>query len=108
MIGLIVVLFGLVTLQLSVISLAQGFGVLTALAGIVVGLLAIVAGNRVYKRWRRRFISKREVARLFGVSDRTVDYWLREGKLPKPKRKLRLRRWNYEELVALRKFKKDR
>ena len=110
MIGLIVLCLGLSSLLLSGISVAYGWGGLgdlTTLAGIVVGLVSIAVGSCIYKRWRRRFITKREVAKLFGVSERTVEHWLRDGKLPKPKRKLGLRRWNYYELIALRKFKQN-
>jgi excisionase family DNA binding protein len=110
MIGLVVLSLGLSSLLLSAISVAYGWGGLgdlTTLAGIIVGLLSIAVGIRIYKRWRRRFITKREVAKLFGVSERTVEHWLRDGKLPKAKRKLGLRRWNYYELIALRKFKQN-
>jgi excisionase family DNA binding protein len=108
MIGLIVLFFGLASLLLSTISLGYGVRDLTALAGTIVGLLSLVAGYHLYRRWSRKFITKREVAKLFGVSEHTVEYWLRDGKLPKPKRKLGFRRWNYYEVTALRKFKKNR
>jgi predicted DNA-binding transcriptional regulator AlpA len=108
MTGLLVIFFGLASVVLSVLLLAQDFHALTAWVGVVVGLVAMLVGTQTYRRWRRRFVSKREVARIFGVSERTVEHWLRDGKLPKPKRKLGLRRWNYEELIALRKFKPGR
>jgi predicted DNA-binding transcriptional regulator AlpA len=53
-----------------------------------------------------KLISKKEVRRLFGVSNSTIDRWLRDGKLPKPKRRFGLARWEYEELITLLKFKR--
>ena len=55
---------------------------------------------------QRKLINKRQVQQLFGVSKSTVDRWLRDGKLPKPRRRFGLARWNYEELAALLKFRR--
>lgn len=52
-----------------------------------------------------KLINKREVARLFGVTTRTIERWLKDGKLPQPKTRFRLKRWDYQELVALLKHK---
>jgi excisionase family DNA binding protein len=48
-----------------------------------------------------KFISKRQVAELFGVSKSTIERWLRDGKLPQSKRRFVRARWNYEELLPL-------
>jgi excisionase family DNA binding protein len=52
-----------------------------------------------------KFINKRQVAQLFGVSKSTIERWLQDGKLPKPKRRFGWARWHYEELAALLKSK---
>jgi excisionase family DNA binding protein len=52
-----------------------------------------------------KFINKRQVAQLFGVSKSTIERWLQDGKLPKPKRRFGWARWHYEELAALLKNK---
>jgi excisionase family DNA binding protein len=52
-----------------------------------------------------KFINKRQVAQLFGVSKDTIERWLRDGKLPKPTRRFGWARWHYEELAALLKNK---
>jgi excisionase family DNA binding protein len=52
-----------------------------------------------------KFINKRQVAQLFGVSKSTIERWLQDGKLPKPKRRFGWARWRYEELAALLKNK---
>jgi predicted DNA-binding transcriptional regulator AlpA len=53
----------------------------------------------------KKLISKRQVAELFNVSTRTIDRWLRDGKLPDPERTFLFTRWNYEELVARTRLK---
>jgi predicted site-specific integrase-resolvase len=53
-------------------------------------------------------INKKQVQQLFGVSKSTVDRWLRDGKLPKPKRRFGFARWDYEQLAALLKFRRSR
>jgi predicted DNA-binding transcriptional regulator AlpA len=46
------------------------------------------------------FVSKKEVARLFGgVSTATIARWVQDGKLPKPTRRFLVQRWRYEELM---------
>jgi excisionase family DNA binding protein len=52
-----------------------------------------------------KFINKSQVAQLFGVSKSTIERWLRDGKLPQPKRRFGWARWDYEELAALLKNK---
>jgi predicted site-specific integrase-resolvase len=54
----------------------------------------------------RQLINKKQVQQLFGVSKTTVDRWVRDGKLPKPKRRFGFARWDYEELAALLKIKR--
>jgi predicted DNA-binding transcriptional regulator AlpA len=54
----------------------------------------------------RKLINKKQVQQLFGVSKSTVERWLRDGKLPKPKRILGFARWDYEQLAAMLKFKR--
>ncbi len=55
-----------------------------------------------------RLISKREAARLFGVSKQTIKRWVEAGKLPQPRRSFFSARWDYEELVPLVKFKSNK
>jgi excisionase family DNA binding protein len=54
---------------------------------------------------RSKLMTKREVAQFFGVSKRTVDRWLLDGKLPKATKRFGLKRWEYERIAALRKSK---
>ena len=62
-------------------------------------------------RWFRpraktsKFMTKREVAQFFGVSKRTIDRWLQDGKLPSARKRFGLKRWEYERIAALRKRK---
>ena len=51
----------------------------------------------------RKLINIDQVAQLFGVSKRTIEGWVKHGKLPKPKRRFGIRKWNREQLEALRK-----
>jgi predicted site-specific integrase-resolvase len=48
-------------------------------------------------------MTKGEVAQFFGVSKSTIDLWLRDGKLPKAKRRFGFKRWEYERIASLRK-----
>jgi predicted site-specific integrase-resolvase len=50
-------------------------------------------------------MTKADVAQFFGVSKSTIDGWLRDGKLPRPKRRFGIKRWEYERIAALRKSK---
>jgi predicted site-specific integrase-resolvase len=52
-----------------------------------------------------RLISKDQVRQLFGVSKSTIDRWVRAGKLLRPRRRFGFLRWDYEQVVALLKFK---
>jgi excisionase family DNA binding protein len=52
-----------------------------------------------------KLLNKRQVAQLFGVSKSTIERWLQDGKLPKPKRRFGWARWRYEELEPLLKSK---
>ena len=69
------------------------------IATLAVGRIAKLSSQPT----RSKLINQREVARYFGVSTRTVDVWLLDGKLPKPKRRFGLRRWEYEKIRALHK-----
>jgi excisionase family DNA binding protein len=51
----------------------------------------------------RKLISIDQVAQLFGVSKRTIEGWLKDDKLPKPTRRFGIRKWDIEQLEALRK-----
>ncbi len=51
----------------------------------------------------RKLISIDQVAHLFGVSKRTIEGWLKDNKLPKPIRRFGIRKWDSEQLEALRK-----
>jgi excisionase family DNA binding protein len=51
----------------------------------------------------RKLISIDQVAQLFGVSKRTIEGWLKDDKLPKPRRRFGIRKWDIEQLEALRK-----
>jgi predicted site-specific integrase-resolvase len=50
-------------------------------------------------------MTKNDVAQFFGVSKGTIDGWLRDGKLPKAKRRFGIKRWEYEKIATLRKSK---
>jgi excisionase family DNA binding protein len=52
-----------------------------------------------------KFLNKRQVAQLFGVSKNTIERWLQDGKLPKPRRRFGWARWDYEQLEPLLKSK---
>jgi len=52
-----------------------------------------------------KLITKRQVAQLFSVSMHTIDCWLHDGKLPKPKRTFPRQKWDYKELVARSRLK---
>ncbi|HET9884009.1 MAG TPA: helix-turn-helix domain-containing protein, partial [Candidatus Binatia bacterium] len=51
----------------------------------------------------RKLLNVDQVAQLFGVSKRTIEGWIRDGKLPKPTRRFGIRKWNSEQLEPLRK-----
>jgi excisionase family DNA binding protein len=51
----------------------------------------------------RKLLNVDQVAQLFGVSKRTIEGWIRDGKLPKPTRRFGIRKWNSDELEPLRK-----
>jgi excisionase family DNA binding protein len=51
----------------------------------------------------RKLLNIDQVAGLFGVSKRTIEGWIRDGKLPKPVRRFGIRKWNSEQLEPLRK-----
>src|SRR5262245_3669864 len=53
----------------------------------------------------KKLVSKRQVARFFGVSMHTIDCWLHDGKLPEPKRIFPRQKWDYEELVVRTRLK---
>lgn len=48
-----------------------------------------------------KLINIRQVAELFGVSKRTVEGWVKDGKLPKPVRRFGFRRWDADKLESL-------
>ena len=78
----------------------------TAEAALVFAIATLAVGRTAkisFHSPRSKFVNKGEVARLFGVSKRTVDAWVADGKLPKPRRRFGLRRWEYEKIRALRK-----
>ncbi|HEU4341239.1 MAG TPA: MerR family DNA-binding transcriptional regulator [Candidatus Binatia bacterium] len=105
MVGLIIFCFGLLFLLLSASSFMQGVQDPSVWVVFSLGLVSVFAGDQIYRCTKRRFINKRQVAELFGVSQRTVDRWLEDGKLPKPKRTFVSAKWNYDELAARLKFK---
>jgi excisionase family DNA binding protein len=51
----------------------------------------------------RKLLNIDQVAQLFGVSRRTIEGWIRDGKLPKPVRRFGIRKWDGEQLEPLRK-----
>jgi len=53
----------------------------------------------------KKFISKRQVAELFGVSTHTIDCWLHDGKLPEPERTVLWTRWDCEKLIGRTRLK---
>ena len=103
--GFIILGFGLLFWLLALFSFAQGLRHLSSIA-FFFGLFFTFAGRQIYKKAKRRkFIGKRQVARLFGVSESTIDRWLQDGKLPKPEGRFGLQKWDYGELVTLLKRK---
>jgi len=58
------------------------------------------------KTQAKKLISKRQVAELFGVSMHTIDCWLHDGKLPKPKRTFPRQKWDHKELVVRTRLKR--
>ncbi len=54
------------------------------------------------RKKKQKYMSVRDVAELFNVSDRTIRRWMSCGKLPKPLRMSdRFIRWKAEEILAL-------
>jgi predicted DNA-binding transcriptional regulator AlpA len=77
------------------------------------GIYKVVRGSwvsifRPEQTDQTRLITKREVAILFGVSKQTIDGWVKDGKLPQPRKSAFSARWHYEELVPLVKFKSNK
>lgn len=54
----------------------------------------------------KKFISKEQVRQLFGVTKSTIERWIQTGKMPSPRRRFGFRRWEYDEVEALLKFKR--
>jgi predicted DNA-binding transcriptional regulator AlpA len=80
----------------------QGIRDLSIWLSLGLALFLIFTGNHLYrKRKKRKLINKRQVAQLFGVRESTIDRWLLDGKLPKPRRRFGFRRWDYNELLSL-------
>jgi len=105
MTALIILGFGLLFWLVALFSFAQGLRDLSSIT-FFLGLFFTFAGHQIYKKAKRRkFIGKRQVARLFGVSESTIDRWLQDGKLPKPDGRFGLQKWDYGELVTLLKRK---
>jgi predicted DNA-binding transcriptional regulator AlpA len=100
--GLIVSGVGLWLLSISAVSFTQGLRDLSSWRSFVLGLVLIFAGNYIYKKGKKtKLINKRQVAQRFGVKEHTIDRWLLDGKLPKPRRRFGFRRWDYNELAGL-------
>jgi predicted DNA-binding transcriptional regulator AlpA len=74
-------------------------GIAFAIATLAVGRTAKIS----FHSPRSKLVNKGEVARFFGVSKRTVDAWVADRKLPKPRRRFGLRRWELDKIRALRK-----
>jgi excisionase family DNA binding protein len=67
-------------------------------------LIAVCCYNRLLQvTSMRKLLNIDQVAQLFGVSKRTIEGWIRDGKLPKPMRRFGIRKWNSEQLEPLRK-----
>jgi predicted DNA-binding transcriptional regulator AlpA len=75
----------------------------TALVFVIATLAVGRTAKISFQSPRSKLVNKGEVARFFGVSKRTIDVWVADGKLPKPRRRFGLRRWEYEKIKALRK-----
>jgi predicted DNA-binding transcriptional regulator AlpA len=87
------------------IAIARASGNKTE-AALVFVITTLAVGRTVkisFQPTRSKLLNKREVALFFGVSKRTVDVWLLDGKLPKPRRRFGLRRWELDKIRALRK-----
>lgn len=105
MIGFAVFCFGLLLFLGSAISVTQGLRDPAVFGALLLGLVLILCGNRIYKARIRELINKRQVAELFGVSQSTIERWIEDGKLPKPKTRLGSPKWDYDDLAGRLKFK---
>jgi predicted DNA-binding transcriptional regulator AlpA len=47
------------------------------------------------------YVCKQTAARMLDMSDDTFDKYVREGTLPQPKRRGKLTRWKWSEIVAV-------
>jgi predicted DNA-binding transcriptional regulator AlpA len=74
---------------------------------LLFGLAPIAIGYQILRHRKRKLINNRQVAEIFAVSQSTIDRWLEDGKVPKPKRFLGMRRWNSDEVTARLKFKRS-
>jgi predicted DNA-binding transcriptional regulator AlpA len=106
LIGFTILCLGLLLFLISSVALAQGPAVPSIIGVLLLGLALIVIGDQIYRRRKRKLINKRQIAQLFGVTQDTIERWLKDGKLPKPKKLFWSRRWDSDELVARRKFKR--
>jgi excisionase family DNA binding protein len=104
-IGFIIFCFGLLLLLGSAISVREGLRDPAVFGALLLGLVLIVCGNRIYTARVKKLISKRQVAELFGVSQNTIERWMEDGKLPKPKTRLGSPKWDYDDLAGRLKFK---
>lgn len=66
-------------------------------------LFAATIASQVSSKMMRKLLNIDQVAQLFGVSRRTIEGWIRDGKLPKPMRRFGIRKWDSEQLEPLRK-----
>jgi len=57
-----------------------------------------VTGRRTPVARKKRKLGIRRMMDRYGVSDRTIDNWTRDGKLPKPIKIGRLNFWDEDEL----------
>jgi predicted DNA-binding transcriptional regulator AlpA len=105
LIGFTIFCLGLLLSVVSAIAIAQGVGVPSVIGLLLLGLALIVIGDQIYRRRKRKLINKRQAAQLFGVTEGTIERWLKDGKLPTPKKFFWSRRWDSDELMARRKFK---
>jgi excisionase family DNA binding protein len=106
-IGFMIFCFGLLLFLGSAIFVTQGSRDPAVLGALLLGLVLVLYGNRIYKRRMRKLINKRQVAELFGVSESTIERWMEDGKLPRPKTRLGSPKWDYGDLAGRRKFKSE-
>lgn len=106
LIGFTLFCLGLLLVLNSAIVILQGSRVSSVIGQLVLGLALIATGLQICRHRKRNLIDKRQVAEIFAVSQSTIERWLEDGKLPKPKKVFGRRRWDFDEVAARLKVKR--